>query len=480
MKIKIFALILLVPISVMLMGQNEVDALRYSQLTPNGTARFVSMGGAFGALGGDISVMSTNPAGIGVFRKSAFDISMGWSNSKVSSTFNESSSTVNDIGYQLTSIGYVVANSELTNSDWKYLNFGFSYNKLADFNFQTLISSENKTSSILDMVANNFTNGTASSIDDVYMNAYTIIEGENGEFYNDYNFPISNYGADQTHSLNSSGYMGEYDFSIAANYQNRFYLGATLGIQVIRFEQTLNHKEDPTNSTNNLKYLEVDEYLKTKGNGLNLKLGAIYKVNQMVRLGLTLHTPTVFNMRDDYYTNVNSEVIDIDNDINDIFYEESDKLYYNWKYASPLRVSGSGAFVLGKMGLISAEIEYVDYSNMNISGTDGESFSDVNSIIKELYTGNFNYKIGAEVKFGILSLRAGAVYQNSAFVTSQPNSDASKFIYSGGLGVNSGNMYFDMAYQSSIQNEKYYMYGMEEVDLDKKNDRFIFTLGFRF
>lgn len=50
------------------MTQNAYDAARYAGDELNGTARFVGMGGAMGALGADISTIGTNPAGIGLFR----------------------------------------------------------------------------------------------------------------------------------------------------------------------------------------------------------------------------------------------------------------------------------------------------------------------------------------------------------------------------------------------------------------------------
>ena len=51
-------------------AQNEIQALRYSQYTLFGTARYQGMGGAMDALGGDFSAASVNPAGLGIYRKS--------------------------------------------------------------------------------------------------------------------------------------------------------------------------------------------------------------------------------------------------------------------------------------------------------------------------------------------------------------------------------------------------------------------------
>ena len=49
--------------------------LAENQLT--GTARYVGMGGAMEALGADISTISSNPAGIGLFHKGQISVSAG-------------------------------------------------------------------------------------------------------------------------------------------------------------------------------------------------------------------------------------------------------------------------------------------------------------------------------------------------------------------------------------------------------------------
>ena len=56
-------------LSVTLISQNDIDAMRYSQTFFGGTSRSKAMAGSFGALGADGSCMGTNPAGIGLYKK---------------------------------------------------------------------------------------------------------------------------------------------------------------------------------------------------------------------------------------------------------------------------------------------------------------------------------------------------------------------------------------------------------------------------
>ena len=124
-------------------AQDSYDAQTLSQSDLNGTSRFVGMGGALGALGGDISVMSTNPAGTGLYRKSdaAFTISgvfagdgaMGHDGSRMS--FDQG--------------GLLVAfdMDNPSGQGLQYVNFGVNYQKKRNFlsNLHTSIGGLNNT-----------------------------------------------------------------------------------------------------------------------------------------------------------------------------------------------------------------------------------------------------------------------------------------------------------------------------------------------
>jgi len=69
-------------------AQNDIDAMRYSQITFGGTARFASMAGSMGALGGDISTLSFNPAGIAIFKKTELSISTAVFSQTTTSVYN--------------------------------------------------------------------------------------------------------------------------------------------------------------------------------------------------------------------------------------------------------------------------------------------------------------------------------------------------------------------------------------------------------
>lgn len=482
---KILLLVIFVQVSVILMAQTEADALRYAEIMPTGSARYTAMGGAFSALGGDLTTLATNPAGVGIYRKSDFGITLGWNNVAAYTNYLSTKNNTSEFNMDLSNIGFVVTNSETKSTHWKFVNWGFAYNRLADFNYNYSISGHDVKTTILDEIVSNYNNNNVYNRDETFWKAFAVNDFGNGyvHYYDDGNLNLR--GADTEHEINSSGYLGEYDFTVGGNYSEQLYLGATMGIQVIRFKQSMRHIEKPINPLNKLWYLESYDYLKTTGNGFNLKVGAIYKINQMLRLGFAFHTPTVYNMRDDYYTDVFSNINDPDHpdgplDGKDDIDVGTGDLYYNYDYVSPLRVIGSAAYVLGKLGLVTGEVEYVDYTGMYLSASD-DNFTMRNNIIDTIYRGAFNYKLGAEFRFGMLSVRAGGGYYSSSFVSSQPNSDADTFVFSGGVGLNTQYMYLNLAYQQLINSQKYYMYqGADATNLEYNKEKFLLTIGFRF
>lgn len=149
---RIILTIVVIKCALMLSAQNEVDALRYSQFIQTGTARFNSMAGAYGALGGDLSVMAANPAGIGVYRKSDLGISLTWSGNNVDSKFNGVYTSDFENSFRPTNAGFVIAQPSYSDG-WKFINYGFSYNQLADYNSAFSIHGNNTSSSILDWEA---------------------------------------------------------------------------------------------------------------------------------------------------------------------------------------------------------------------------------------------------------------------------------------------------------------------------------------
>jgi hypothetical protein len=460
-------------------AQNEVDALRYAQLNPVGTARFASMGGAFGALGGDISVLATNPAGLGLFRSSQATLTYGWNNHNITAQFFESNKAVDTYSNKPTNVGFVMAGVAEEQSDWKFINIGFSYTQLKNYDARFTLDAKNTNSSLLDWEAAKLNGGIiAEGNSSYYLSGALIYDTINHSYLNDYQDAGMGYNLEQIHQFYSSGYAGEYNFSVAGNYLDKIYFGGSIGLQQIRYEQTIMHSEVP-NYNIALKYFDSYDYFTSKATGFNLKLGFIYKLNQMVRLGASIQTPTVFNVKEDAWTDVYTT------------YEQDGIIYdgvgeapintFNWEYYSPLITAGSVAFVFGNHGMLSVDYELINYSGMRISADD-QLFDEENSNIQDFYKTSQNIKLGGEYRLGVLSLRGGFAYLGSPFESVTINSDAYTLVYSGGAGLVAGNAYFDIAYHYTSSNENYLMYNYSGsmVDLKQINSSFLLTLGIKF
>ena len=86
-------------------AQSALDAYQFNQADLKGTARFMSMGGAFGALGGDMTTLSQNPGGLGIYRSSEigvtvnFDIQNYTTNSDITMKGSDFKFLLNNVGY---------------------------------------------------------------------------------------------------------------------------------------------------------------------------------------------------------------------------------------------------------------------------------------------------------------------------------------------------------------------------------------------
>ncbi len=453
-------------------AQNEVDALRYAFMNPIGTARYSGLGGAMGALGGDLTTMAFNPAGIGVYRSSTMAITPTWTNTKVNSSYMErqNNSTANNM--HLSNIGFVSSIPDV-GGGFKFVNFGFAYNQLANYKRNIYISGVNQYSSLLDEKAE-YANQFGIE-DNLFYEAYLINPIENGDGYNN-PYTGNGYGEYQTNSIQSKGYAGQYEFSVAANFSDILYAGISFGILHVSYEESSIYSETPPSTVPNLKYFDSKNYFNTKGNGYNFKFGVIGRVTDWFRLGAAIHTPTFFNnMKEKYNAEVYSEFE------NDSYNYKDPDGYFDWELSTPFKAIGSAAFIFGKMGLISFDYEFIDYSNMNMQSFD-YSFQTENDAISGLYGVASDFKVGGEYNYGPLSIRGGWAYYGSPYQTKQINENAYNMVYSGGLGFKTNLIFVDFTCKYSEKEEYFFMYDASDAisKLDNTQLSFITTMGFKF
>lgn len=467
-------------------AQSEEDALRYSITNLVGTARYVGLGGAYGAIGADFTSLSSNPAGIGLYKKSEFSISPSIFFGGSESNYNGRVLDDKKNNFALGNVGVVISGSptdRLDRNPMENYQFGFGLNRLNDYNNRVIIEGQNNQNSLLDTYldyAGNQNPEWLNSFDtrpafDTYL-IDTLPETSPFTYINAYDYLGGFTSAIQRKTIETSGSMNEVVLSGGMNVDDRFYFGLTFGFPYFRYKQQSTYTEYNQTEQPDLDEFSVYESLETKGSGFNIKLGTIIKLTPMFRLGAAFHSPTWFNnVTDKWSTNTQAYYTN-----GDFFNASSPYGEYKYDIRTPWKASGSAAFMLGRMGFLSAEYEFVDYAKARLSPS--ADFSIENDVINENFTKTHNFRVGAEYLLGRMQVRGGYAYRMSPFVDGV--NDASAHTFSGGLGYRTSGFFVDAALSYYMSDMTYYLYSSQNYsassDLAYNNFNFVLTLGFRF
>jgi len=468
------------------------------ELRSGGTARTIAIGGAIGALGADFSTLSSNPAGLGVFRKSEFIISPSVSSVNTSSSLDSGSPTdFRKNNFNLDNIGVVFYNKPRRKPKLKSFNLGIGYNRVASFH-RTMKYEGEGSSSILE----NFAELSAgSSPDELYefdaALAYTLsaideVSQGSGVWGTFDDFSSGNLFREETLSI--TGGINEFVISLAWNYNDKIYFGATLAAPLINYEERRTYTEsDPFNNILEFEQLVFEETLTTSGIGVNFKAGIIYKAMQSLRFGLAAQTPTAMALTDNFQSRLNYEALFFEsnpNEPNVFSSDEAESLegVFDYGLSTPLRISASAAFVQ-KFGFVSAEVEYLNYGKANFNLTKNTSNTPaeiqelrVNNEIENNFQSAVNIKLGAELALG-KSWRLRGGY--SLIPTPFSNDDIVDDLISFGGGFRGKSFYIDLAYRAILQSQGYTPYTLTvapqpSVLSEIRQNKFILTFGYRF
>ena len=485
---KLVVLLIIMAATTTAIAQNEVDALRFTRYQYGGTARSMGMGGAYGAVGADFSSLSSNPAGMALYKRSEVSFTPTFLSGKVSSTFNGTMSDDSKNSFTIGNIGAVLVmenQDSRSNSDWKNFQFGFGYNRLANYNANYYITGVNAKTSILGQYVN-WANGIAplnlgadGAFDTqlAYADSLLYLKDKIRNIYSadildQATFP----GITETKTVNTTGYLGETVFAGSANYQDRIYFGASLGVVALKYEESATYTEtDPNHKVPIFNSLTKFDHQIIKGTGINLKLGVIVRAADWLRLGAAVHTPTLYSkVNIDYYTDMSST---FDNGFT--ANAKSPLGQYTFDMTTPLKLIGSAAFIIGKSGLISADYEMVDYTKARLSPS--SDFTTANQRIQDKYKSTSNIRIGGEYRFGQLSFRGGYGFFGSPYSSEVNNGKAN--LVSLGIGYRTQDYFVDFAYSNYSMTEDYYLYGVDasnKTSLKTSNNTVMLTCGLKF
>ena len=443
-------------------SQYAEDALRFSQQYYQGTSRSMAAGSAFGGLGADVLTLSTNPAGLGLYRRNTYSVTPEVFTRNTSSAYNGRTGDNSRTVFDLSSFGLISTTQMGPNkSGFNFFQLGFGLNRLNNFNSESFIQGNNYENSRLDAYLANANGINYQDLENDYGGFYSydltpawntyLLDTIPG--YQDWYFtPVPFGGVYQSQITTSYGSVNEWVISVAGNFSDKFYAGFTLGMPMVRYYRQSTYSEYDSGDT--IPYFDswsVYENLSTTGVGVNLKIGMIYRPVDWIRVGFAFHSPTWYGLHDYWYTIHNSDLESFGS-----YTSSSPNGVFDYNLHSPYRIIGDFAVIVKRQGFISLEYEFVDYSKAKFKKSGVDYGTGVNMDIKNYYTGTHNIRAGFEYRLGGFALRAGYALFGSPYKNDL--NDGAKQRFSGGLGYSTDHFGIDAAFVYGKRKEDYYLY----------------------
>lgn len=519
-------------------SQEMLDAYKYSSNDLNGTARSLGMGGAFGALGGDISAMSNNPAGLAVYRSSEVVTTLSLSSIGAKTDWFGNKEDNNRVKFDFDNIAYVGYFPTSNDGGIVNWNFGLSYNRVKNFRRNYSMTARGGTNySLSDYTAtmanlNGYragdlldTSGSGSGGNDPYRNSqldWMSVLAYNAGYMNAYNdndklyystftnpdgsgFPMSEANLIVT----ESGYIDQYNIAFGMNISDIVLLGATVKITDLDYNQQSYYKEVYENGS--LLTLGNDKDgvngLSTDGTGYGFNLGVIVRPSDYFRLGVAYNSSTWYKMTDYFRSGASADTPEFSEEV---WAHTPDGAFGDYKYRTPDKWIFSAAAIIGQYGLISVDYELTNYKRMQLYYADGISNDNANGDIDNAFGIGNTIRVGAEAKITPqFSVRAGGGWTGSPLASSYKNGseqiftagtiphftlDQSMSYYTVGLGYRfTPNFYTDIACVfkthkqdvyafSSIPGDKpdEYLIKAEPATMKTNTTKVALTLGYKF
>ncbi|MDG5492618.1 OmpP1/FadL family transporter [Psychroserpens sp. SPM9] len=486
------------------MAQEISDALRFSQDEVQGSARFRALSGAFGALGGDMSAVSINPAGSAIFSRSHASVSLSSLNidNDVSFFNGRSASSDSKIDLHQAGAAFVFSNNN-ENASWKKFVLSVAYDKTANYDDQWFASGQN-TNSI-----DNYFLAYAQGLRLDEISAFpgeTISEAyaEIGSFYgfgNQQAFlgyesfvlePESNTDDNTAYTSNiapgtfnqsynyvARGYNGKLSFNAAAQYEDKLYLGINLNTHFLNYERFTSFDESNSNAGSLVTDVGFDNNLLTLGNGFSFQLGAILKLTKEFRAGFTYNSPTWLTITEETSQSISTIRNDGGGNLSSFINPNIINIFPSYRLQSPGKITGSLAYVFGEQGLLSFDYSRRNYKNTKFKPTSDAFFAAQNEIMDDLFKIANTYRFGGEFKHKQFSFRGGYRFEESPYEDDTFYGDLTGF--SLGLGYNFGNTKLDLTYdraERTVNNQLYAVGLTDAATLDTSNSNITLTLGF--
>ncbi len=405
--------------------------LLLSQSSTNGTARFNSMAGAFGAVGGDLSSMRINPAAGAVFKLSEFGFSLAFNDLTTTSNYYGSSNRSNSNTTDFAQIGFVnITDLSRYSDEWTKVFFGFNYVKTANYNNSWFADGNSGVTTWVE---------DPTDPDILYTNA---------EYQNFDSF--------------SKGGRHSYSFYGGAQWGKDIYFGIGVITQTMDYYQNTIQEEFNNDGNGNTVDGYLEEWEQVRGNAISFNFGIIAKVSRALRIGLSYETASKWSMSEE--SNLVKETPDdllgyyelqYSTDPGFIYSNNYDKvLFYDYSLDTPGKLTASAALVVGKLGLFSFDYTSNFYNQLQFPNA--LEFQSENGFFVSEIQNTMDLAAGAEIRAGILRIRGGYKVKESPFKNDNQSSNQEE--YSLGIGFDKGRFKLDIAYQYYTSNGTYDFY----------------------
>ena len=493
-----FTSILFIPLLLITIGlhaQGVDDALLSSQTYYEGTARSMAMGNAIGAVGGDLTAVCINPAGLGLYRSQELTFSLAPQYHFCISDYYGNSHYTQKLRTTVPGMGMVITGETSNYKPLRFFQLGIGMTRTNEFSYRKQVYGLNPNSSMVDSYIQ-----TINGIDELFYSSTNL----SSYFENNYPYDLSpawetylidrfvdstgNYFFDspvppgnvwQTDNITSKGRSEEWTISTAANYYDKFFIGASMGLAHIKRISTRKYEETPNDNNSNFFDWKLEQELGDTAWGINVKLGVIYFPAQWLRVGVAWHSRTLYSFGESWSTDIQTTLKD---DAGQREYHRylSPYLYQSYRLWTPRSYVGSLAFFIGKRGLISTDVEYLDYGKAKFD------FDGVNDDIRATLKPTFNLRFGTEWRHLQYFLRTGLAYYGSPYGFGETYGSVKKL----GLGIGyatSQETSWDFAYEltqttSGYTPYQYYIDGVNSVEdavQRQWRNKFIVTLKIR-
>ncbi|MEN3324295.1 outer membrane protein transport protein [Mariniflexile soesokkakense] len=482
-------------------AQDISDALRYSQSEIQGTARFRALSGAFGALGGDMSAVSINPASSAVFSQSHASFTLSNVDTSIDTQYFNGFTTSNTSNFDINQGGAAFVFESRNNSPWRKFSIGVAYDRTNNYDDNWNAVGTNPNNQSIDLYFLNYADGKrldqiSTLPGETLADAYTDIGNVYGFAHQQAFLGFESYilepdaddDANTTYFSNlvdgnfehdylytSTGYNGKISFNMATQYEDNLYLGLNLNSHFIDYQKSTSLIED-TSAGSQITRIDFDNYLSTTGNGFSFQLGGIIKLSPEFRFGVAFDSPTWYSIEEETsqslstYDNANPPVRINPQTVN---------VYPRYKLQTPSKITGSLAYVFGTQGLLSFDYSKKDYSKTKFKPESDTFFADQNAVISNALTDASTYRLGGEYKIKQFSLRGGYRFEESPYKDGVTIGDLTG--YSLGIGYNFGNTKLDVTFDQANRTNETPLYNVGLTDaavIDKTNSNITLSLSF--